>query len=134
MADSMERISLTTSPNLVEELDHVVEEWDYGSRSEAIRDALRMFLAEHYWENEPGHTVRGSIVIVYDHEAPNVNDELLDLQHRANELIMSVQHVHFDHHLCLETLAVEGRGAEIQDLVNQLKAVAGTKQVRLTTV
>lgn len=134
MADSMERVTLSASPDLVEELDEVIETGQYGNRSEAIRDALRQFLTDYYWEHEPERTLQGSIVIVYDHAATGVNDRLLELQHDANELIVSVQHVHFDHHRCLETLAVEGPGDEIHSLVDNLRSIKGVQQVRLTTL
>lgn len=134
MTDSVERISLTTDPELVEEIDAVVEEWGYASRSKAIRDALRMFLADRHWEDAEQRRHSGSITIVYDHDVPGLNDALLEIQHDNADVIVSTQHVHFDGHRCLETIVVEGRGETIRDLVQRMEAENGVKQVRSIAV
>lgn len=134
MSKPVDRVSLTLPHDLVSELDAVVEEWEYSSRSKAARDALRLFLTEHHWETDPDRVLRGSIAIVYDHDTPGINDTLLEIQHDAAELIVATQHVHFDAHICLETVIVEGAGAELRTLVNTIKSVDGTKQVQFTAV
>lgn len=134
MSDTVERISLTTDTDLVDELDAVVEEWDYASRSKAIRDALRMFLADRHWEDSESRRHSGSITIVYDHEEPGLNDELLEIQHDNAAVIVSTQHVHFDGHECLETIVVDGPGESIRDLVHRMESQSGVKQVRFIAV
>ena len=134
MTDRAERLSTTLPSNLVAELDAVVDEWGYASRSKAVRDALRAFLAERDWrENVDGHH-RGSITIVYDHDAPGVNDALLEVQHDCGAVIVATQHVHFDEHRCLETVVVDGPGTAIRDLVQGIESITGVKQVQFTVV
>jgi CopG family nickel-responsive transcriptional regulator len=134
MSDESKRVSLTAPPDLIEELEAATKEWEYASRSEAFRDALRMFLSEYRWQHDLDRTQRGSIVVVYDHDTGNINDRLLELQHEVGDTIVATQHIHFDPHLCLETIVVNGPGTEIQELVNELRSLRGTKQVRLTIV
>ena len=45
--------------------------------------------------------------------------------------IISTQHVHLDHHNCLEIIAVRGQPSEIHTLLNRLKAIKGLKHVSL---
>lgn len=128
MTDSAERVSITVPKALIAEFDDAIDEWEYASRSEAIRAALRSFLSEQYWHDEPDRTFQGSIQILYDHDAATT--ELLALQHDASEVIIATQHVHFDDHRCLESLVVDGTGAQIRDLANELRAIDGVEQVR----
>lgn len=134
MSSQIERISLTIPEELVSELDVIVESSEYGSRSKAVRDSIRQFITDYSWHHEPSQIFHGSVTIVYDHEQSGINDVLIELQHDVNELIISTQHVHFDHDLCLETLVVSGTGAEIRNFVNELKAIKGMKQVQVTAV
>jgi CopG family nickel-responsive transcriptional regulator len=41
------------------------------------------------------------------------------------------QHVHLDHHYCLEIIAVKGRAKEIQKLADLLRSQVGVKHVTL---
>lgn len=134
MSDGVERVSLTTDPELIDELDAVVDEWNYASRSKAFRDALRMFLADRHWDDDTDRHHSGSITIVYEHDVPGLNDELLEIQHDNEDVIVSTQHVHFDAHRCLETIVVDGPGDAIQDLVHRMESLGGVKQVRFIAV
>ncbi|GAB3026613.1 nickel-responsive transcriptional regulator NikR [Natronobiforma cellulositropha] len=134
MAKRVERVSLTLPHDLVADLDAVVDEREYSSRSKAVRDALRAFLTEHDWEQNAAETQRGSIALVYDHEATGINDRLLEIQHDVAGVIVATQHVHFDAHRCLETVIVEGPGEEIRDLVSTLSSLDGMKHVQFTPV
>lgn len=134
MDDEIERVSMTMPAGLLEELDEVVSEWDYASRSEVFRDALRGFLTEHRWQEDLSGVQRGSVSVVYDHDAGDVNDELTDVQHDFHDGIVAVQHVHLSEHLCMETLVVDAPGDEIRDLVNRIKSLKGVNQVKLALV
>lgn len=129
-----DRVSLTLPSELVDELDDVVDEWGYSSRSSASREALRGFLAEHHWDASPDRPQRGSIIIVYDHHVRGLSDDLLEIQHAHEEAVVATQHVHFDSDLCLETLVVNGPAGEIRDLLEGIKGINGVEQVRFTVV
>jgi len=134
MSEPIERVSLTIPGELVDELDEAVDNWEYASRSKACRDALRMFLTDLNWKHDPDGIYRGAVTIIYDHDAHQINDELLELQHEDSETIIATQHVHVDDHRCLETLVVEGTGHRINDLVNKLRSLNGMQQVQFTIV
>jgi len=134
MSDAIERISLTIPRSLVEDLDTAVETWEYSSRSEASRDALRMFLANLDWQADLDSVHCGSITTIYRHGDHDINDEMLELQHDMDDVIIATQHVHLDSHLCLETIVVNGPGEEIKELVNSLRSLDGMEQVQFTNV
>jgi CopG family nickel-responsive transcriptional regulator len=134
MSEDLSRVSMTVPQALLEEVDDVVEGWDYDSRSEAMRDALRELVTEYRTETAMEGTQRGSVVVQYDHHAGDVTETMTALQHEFAETIVAVQHVHLSHDICMETLAVDGTGAEIRALSNRLRALSGVKQVQVAVV
>lgn len=134
MSEDLDRISLTLPPSMTDRLDGIVEDWEYASRSEAIRDALRDFFATYEWES--GETARhhGTIVVVHDHHTEGIADRLQTIQHEMADIITSVQHIHLSHDTCMETLVVDGPGTVITELANRLRALGGVQQVKVVVV
>lgn len=130
MADELDRISLTLPPEMVERLDEIVEEWDYDSRSGAVRDGLREFFTACEWEADPDARYYGTIVVVHEHEHDgDVAGDLQAVQHDQADLILSVQHLHLSHDRCMETIAVDGPGTAIDELANRLRSIPGVQRV-----
>jgi CopG family nickel-responsive transcriptional regulator len=134
MADDIERMSVTLSGDLLDRLDRMVDGKAYDSRSEATRDALRTFLTEYQRQQNLEGVQRGVVVVLYDHDTGRIIHELTKLQHDLGDTIVATQHVHLSDHLCMETLAVNGSGTDIQALVEQLRPSKGVHQVKLVVI
>ena len=134
MTDDIDRISLTLPSSMVERVDDIVADWEYASRSEAIRDSLRDFFANYEWETDGGQHHHGTIVIVHDHHEAGIADALQTIQHQMADIITSVQHIHLSHDTCMETLVVDGPGDAISELANSLRAQSGVQQVKVVVV
>ena len=134
MTDDIDRISLTLPSSMVGRLDGIVDDWEYDSRSEAIRDSLRDFFATYEWETSGDGPFHGTIVVVHDHHVDGLADDLQTIQHEMADVITSVQHIHLSHDTCMETLVVTGPGSEITDLANRLRALSGVQQVKAIVV
>lgn len=132
--DDTDRISLTLPASMVDRLDGIVADWEYDSRSEAIRDALRDFFTAYEWEAAGAARHHGTIVVVHDHGVDGIADDLQAIQHEKAETITSVQHIHLSHDTCMETLVVEGPASEVTDLANRLRALGGVRQVKVVVV
>ncbi len=70
--------------------------------------------------------------MTYDHHKRELVNKMLDIQHDFHDTILSTQHVHLDHHHCLEVIAVRGKAREVERLANSLKAQVGVKHVSLS--
>ena len=70
--------------------------------------------------------------MTYDHHKRELVNRLLDIQHDHNDIILSTQHVHLDHHNCLEVIAVKGKARDVELLTNSLKSLVGVKHVSLS--
>jgi CopG family nickel-responsive transcriptional regulator len=134
MTDDIERISLTLPSSMVDRLDGIVDDWEYASRSEAIRDSLRDFFANYEWETGGEARHHGTIVVVHDHHVSGIADDLQTIQHEMADAITSVQHIHLSHDTCMETLVVEGAASDITELANRIRALRGVQQVKVVVV
>ena len=125
------RLSLSLPNGLAAELDRLVAEKGAASRSALVADLVRAEVVEHR-ARRGKQEIAGTITLVYDHHARNLQAKLTDLQHGAEGLIVSVMHVHLTHHDCLETLVVRGPADKVRTLADRLASVRGVKHGKLT--
>ena len=124
------RFGISLEESLIQEFDKHIQGKNYRNRSEAIRDLIREELVKKQWlcDNE----VAGAITVNYDHHKRELVNKLIDIQHDFQKTIISTQHIHIDHHNCLEILAVRGKARELETLASKLKSQVGVKHVALS--
>ena len=123
------RFGVSLEEELLDELDKLVVNHQFPNRSQAIRFLIKKNLVEQKWEGN--EEVAGAIVLVYDHHKRELQNKSTGLQHNYHKLILSVQHVHLDNHLCLETIAVKGKAEELTALADKLIGLKGIKHGKL---
>lgn len=128
--DKVERFGVSMPAQLAEAFDRVIQRKGYTNRSEAIRDIIRRYLVEEEWEAQDSEVV-GTVTLVYDHHTHDLSDSLTDLQHDHHELVMCSQHVHLDHHNCLETIVLKGASSSVRQVADQLIGTRGVKHGKL---
>ena len=124
------RFGVSLEFDLLKSLDLLMRQKGYTNRSEYIRDLVRDDLVKKTWVS--GSAVAGAIILVYDHHKRALVNLLTDIQHDYHELIVSGQHIHLDHHNCLEIIAVKGQPKKIEELANRLRAAKGVKHGALS--
>jgi CopG family nickel-responsive transcriptional regulator len=124
------RFSISISPALASELDGLVARCGFPSRSQAVSELIRERLAERQ-ADAPQAVIVGTITLMYDHHKRNLNADLTEIQHDYHELIRSVLHVHVDHCLCMEVLAVCGPSARVREMADRLIATKGVQSGKL---
>jgi len=103
-----ERFTVSLDRELAEAFERYRERLGYASRSEAVRDLLRGFLARERAEQDAnGHCV-GILTYVYDHHQGDLGRQLTETQHDHHDLSVATLHVHLDHEHCLETSILRG--------------------------
>lgn len=125
------RFSVSLPPQLLVELDGMVQAKSYDNRSLAIADMIRRDLVEHH-ASLPKGVATGTVTLVFDHHQHHVQAALTDLQHDAACEVVASMHVHLDHHHCLEVIVVRGQSKAIRRMADQLIAVKGVEFGRLT--
>ncbi|HEX5392472.1 MAG TPA: nickel-responsive transcriptional regulator NikR [Rhodocyclaceae bacterium] len=126
------RISISLQPQLLEELDHMVEARGFGSRSQAIGDMVAYQLAEH--KRKLGNDVMvGTITLLYDRLTRGLQKKLADLQYEYLDEVISSLHVHLTQDQVMEVILVQGPAQRLQDIANEMTTLRGviTGQLQL---
>ena len=95
-----------------------------------MRDLGRDALVEDECST-PGVEVVGTITIVFDHHASDLQEKLHAIQHEYFQEIVSSMHVHLDAHNCLEVIVVRGETGLVQDIANLILGTKGVQNGRL---
>ncbi len=124
------RFGVSLEEELLQKFDDLIHRRKYTNRSEALRDMIRHELLKEEWE--AGGEVAGAITFIYDHHTRELLSKITDIQHDSQEVIISTQHIHLDHHHCLEIIAVRGRVKKVMKLADSLKAIKGVRHCALS--
>jgi len=124
------RFGVSLEKELLEKLDALRRVRGYPTRSETIRALVRQEEVRRQWKE--GEEVVGAVSLVYDHHRRELINKITAIQHDFGHAIIASQHVHIDHHNCLEIIAVKGSPGKIQDLADRLRAVKGVKHGSLS--
>ena len=132
---SAARISLSLPADVAAAVDALAVRKGAASRSALVADLLRAATTDAA-AVAPRAQAAGAIVLFYDHHARGLQERLTAIQHDAGDQVLSVLHVHLDHHHCLEILAVRGRTDAIRRTADLLESVRGVlrAQLCLTTI
>jgi len=124
------RFGVSLENELLDNFDNLIKARKYSNRSEAIRDLIRQELLKKDLTED--REVAGAITFIYDHHQRNLLNKIIDVQHDYQDIIQSSQHIHLDHHNCLEIVAVKGNSKKVSKLSDTLKALKGVKHGSLS--
>lgn len=121
----MQRFTISLPDDLALKFDGLVAERQYGNRSEAVRDLIREHLDQLQLRQPHTDACGASVSFVYQHDDRTMIGKLLALQHEHHDLVVTSQHVHLDHHFCLETVVLRGPAAAVQRCAEDMLALRG---------
>ncbi len=130
LSNLVSRISISLPPDLLNELDSMVESRGYDSRSQAIGDMVNYQLAEH--KRRLGNEVMvGTATLLYDRSTRGLQKSLADIQYQYIDEVISSLHVHLTENQMLEVVLVQGPADRLQDIVNEMTTLRGIITGRL---
>ena len=124
------RFGVSLEKTLLDRFDDLIRDKQYTNRSEALRDLIRRELVQREWQE--GKEIAGAITLIYDHHKRDVMSRVTDTQHKFQKAIISTQHIHLDHHNCLEIVAARGKAEEVQKLADALRSIKGVRHATLS--
>ena len=131
MSNDLMRFSVAMPEDLLVKFDHLVARRGLAkNRSEVVRDLLREALVEDEC-SVPGRIVMGTLTIVYNHHANDLQEKLHHIQHTYLDMVVASMHVHVDQDNCLEVIILKGESGEVQDVANLIIGTKGVKTGRL---
>jgi CopG family nickel-responsive transcriptional regulator len=118
------RISMSLPEALLCDLDRMVEERGFDSRSQAIADMLYQSLVEH--KSDVGQDVMvGVVTLFYDNSVAGIQKQLADLQFRHIAEVISSLHVHLMHNQTMEVILVQGPAQKLRVIADELTSRRG---------
>jgi len=119
----LERISLAIEPDLLRRFDRLLGESGVANRSEAVRDLIRKHLVDE--DQDPKAEAAATLTLVYDHDTRELADRLVEIGHEHHASILSTLHIHLDHDLCLEVMALKGKRRDLRRLASRVLGLKG---------
>jgi CopG family nickel-responsive transcriptional regulator len=123
------RFSISLEEELLNELDDYASENSFPNRSQAVRHLIEKNIVEKKWHCN--NLVAGAIVMIYDHHKKDITTRANDIQHDFFDVILSSQHYHLSHDVCLEIIAVKGYANKLTELSDKLISIKGIKHGKL---
>ena len=125
----LRRFGVSIPKELLDQFDLLVEAKGYVGRSEAIRDAMRLYISQWDLERSQEGGV-ATLSVVYRHKA-KLMTELTNAQHGSSTDVISTLHVHLTPSHCLEVLTMRGKKKSIQKLADKIGGLSGVEFARL---
>jgi len=126
---SVVRFSVSLEEELLNELDLFAKDNSFANRSQALRHLIEKNIVEKKWQCN--NIVAGAIVMIYDHHKKEILTRSNDIQHDYFDVILSSQHYHLSHDMCLEIIAVKGKAKTLTELSDKLISIKGIKHGKL---
>ena len=127
MASDLIRFTVAMPEDLMVRFDEWVARRGVArNRSEAVRDLVRDALVAEE-AGMPGAEVMGTLTIVFNHHAHDVQEKLHEIQHAYFGRIASTTHVHLDEDNCLEVIILRGETTEVRLIADLILGTKGVK-------
>ena len=132
-----EIISISLPKSTAREVDRLVDEMGYPSRSELVRDAVRGLIKERLELARLEGPIDGVMILLYDNKAAR---DVSDIRHSSMHLFKSFMHTDFADHTCsvhdgackcCEILLFSGDAGAIREVHNRFRT---TKHVEESMV
>lgn len=123
----MKRITITVDDALMDEVERMIEQDGYQTRSEAIRDLMRLGLRSVALNAGGMQGCVGILTYVYDYEARDMAWRLTASHHDNHFISIASMHIHLDEGNCLEVSILKGSADAVRDFAEPIisqKAVA----------
>jgi CopG family nickel-responsive transcriptional regulator len=124
------RISISLPESLLVNLDAMVEERGYASRSEAISKMISGKLVQHA-QRFGKEVLAATITLIYDHARPGLQGRLIRIQHQYLKEIITSQRVNLENNHSLEVILAQAPGERLKRIANELIACKGVKHGHL---
>lgn len=119
----LSRFSASVDGGVLDRFDAATISRGFPTRSKALESLMRKALAEQAWRK--GSLVSGAITLVYDHHHGTLLKNLLEVQHDFGDVVVCTQHVHLDHHNCLEVIITRGSAERTKELLARFNSIKG---------
>lgn len=126
------RISVSLPEGLLQQLDGMVSQRGFESRSHAIVNMIHQEITEHH-EDVGSEIMAGTITLVYRHATPGLQQQLSDIQHEFIAEVISSLHVNLVDAQTMEVILVQGPASTLKAITDRMVACRGVISGKLLT-
>src|SRR4030066_1312300 len=119
-------VSMSVSEELLGRVDEISASKGFRTRSDAMRESMRLFVDEAEWDSSEGEN-QIVITMIYDEIGPR--GELSVLQHRYEEVQMML-HLHLEKGQCMEVFIARGPNSVLKEILGKIRKVKGVRSIR----
>jgi len=130
------RVGISIPGDLLERFDQIVSEKGFPSRSEAIQDAVRLYIQYYEWMESIKGERAGTIIVIYDEMKRGLIELIANLQRDFRGIIRSIMILSLNdtERRRMELLILHGDGRSLVTLAEQMQRLNGVQYVKLTTM
>ena len=129
----LSRISISLPQDLLCELDRMVGERGFATRSHAVNDMIHQCLVDHKSRMQDEVMV-GVVMLFYDNSVPGLQTRLADLQFGHIDEVISSLHVHLLHNQTMEVILVQGPVRTLQSVADEMISRRGVISGKMNLV
>ena len=119
-------VSMSVPDELLGRFDDILASKGFRTRSDAMRESMRLFVDEAEWNSSEGEN-QIVITMIYDEVGPR--GELSALQHRYEEIQMML-HLHLEKGQCMEVFIARGPINVLREILGKIRKVRGVRSIR----
>ncbi|EMA42104.1 CopG family ribbon-helix-helix protein [Halococcus hamelinensis] len=125
----MSIVSISMPEELVTRLDEFADDHGYSGRSEVVRQSARNLLSEFENEQEENEELASVVIALFDYGLSHVEQQLMQLRHEHNNLVVSNDHCHTNGPYCMELFVLDGSMEDISTFIRKVRAVSDIDSV-----
>lgn len=116
---------------LASEFEEAARKLGFKTRSSAVAEAVRYFVAENVWRLEPERCIAGVIVYSYSKGSAMLEKKLTGIGHSFLDIVVASLHVHLTEDKCMEATIVKGNAAKIKQYLSNLRSMKQIENLKV---
>jgi CopG family nickel-responsive transcriptional regulator len=121
-------VSISLNKRILKEIDAIQDEMGFSGRSETIRAAIRMLMADKREKDDLIGVLDATLLVIHDE---NASDNVSKIRHDFQDLIKTQIHNHLENDKCLEIFVVKGEADRIKLMKNSFQIEKNLDYVKL---
>jgi CopG family nickel-responsive transcriptional regulator len=91
-------------------------------------------ILDYKWTRTEAGEIAGTITLVYYLDKPSLLNQIVEAQHKFENVVTASMHVHLTKDKCMEIIAVKGKASDIRSLSQELMTKKGVKELKFTAI
>lgn len=121
-------VSISLNKEILEEIDNIKTKLGFSCRSEVVRTAIRMLIADNKEKEDLRGRISSVLLVIHDQKTEDV---VTQIKHNFEDITKTQLHSHLKNGKCLEIFILEGEAEKIGEIVNLFQANKKMEYVKL---